>query len=325
VITGAISVGQLLFFYSLLATMLAALERLASVNLKIQEAMVALDRLNQVMDLEVEPLDERNKVSFTAVRHGLELNGVSFRYACRANVLEQVDLVIPAGRTVAIVGESGSGRSTLLKLLTGFYTPTEGRLLVDGIDARDYDLASFRAGIGLVAQEPFIFHGTMRENIALGRPGATAAEVAEAALAAGLDEFIAGLPERLETVIGERGANLSGGQRQRLAIARALLRRPEILIFDEATSHLDTATERAIQESLRTALSGRTVVLVAHRLSTVREADLIYVLHRGRVVEAGTHDELMALQGRYATLCRIQAGEEPAGAGAARWVRPSSN
>ena len=175
---------------------------------------------------------------------------------------------------MAIVGESGSGKSTLLKLLMGFYDPTEGRILIDGVDLRDFELASLRARIGLVSQEPFIFNGTMRENIALGRPGATREEVIAAARAAGLDEFIAGLPERYETVIGERGANLSGGQRQRLAIARALLRKPEILIFDEATSHLDTATERAIQENLRTALAGKTVVLVAHRLSTIKDADL---------------------------------------------------
>ena len=196
----------------------------------------------------------------------------------------------------------------------GFYGPTEGRILIDGVDLRDFDLASLRGRIGLVSQDPFIFNGTLRENIALGRPEATLEEVIEAARAAGLDEFIAGLPERYETVIGERGANLSGGQRQRLAIARALLRRPELLIFDEATSHLDTATERAIQENLRTALAGKTVVLVAHRLSTIKDADLIYVLHRGRVVEEGTHRQLMLREGRYWALWRAQtdeAGDRP--------------
>ena len=309
VISGALTIGQLMFFYSLMTYMLEPLERLASVNLKIQGAMVAIDRLHQVMDLEAEPLCDTKKAKFTAVRDALELKGVGFRYACRANVLEQVDMIIPAGKTVAIVGESGSGKSTLLKLLNGFYLPTEGRLLIDGIDVRDYDLGSLRARIGLVSQDPFIFNGSVGQNIALGLPSSSLAEVAEAARAAGLDEFIAGLPERYETIIGERGANLSGGQRQRMAIARALLRRPEILIFDEATSHLDTATEQAIQLSLRTALAGRTVVLVAHRLSTIRDADLIYVLHRGRVVEAGSHQELLDHQGRYAKLCRIQLGE----------------
>ena len=217
---------------------------------------------------------------------------VSFKYGCRANVLENLNLRIPAGKTVAIVGESGCGKSTLLKLLMGFYAPTEGRMLIDGVDLRDFELASLRSRIGIVAQDPFIFNGTIAENIALGRPEAPLGEVIAAARAAGLDEFIATLPERYETVIGERGANLSGGQRQRLAIARALVCQPEILIFDEATSHLDTATERAIQESLRTALAGKTVILVAHRLSTIREADLIYVLHQGRVAEEGTHRSL---------------------------------
>jgi ATP-binding cassette subfamily B protein len=222
-------------------------------------------------------------------------------------VLEKLNLRLPAGKTVAIVGGSGSGKSTLLKLLQGFYAPTEGRIVIDGVDMRDFELASLRAGIGVVSQEAFIFNATLLDNIAVGRPEATREEVTEAARAAGLEEFIATLPERYETVIGERGANLSGGQRQRLAIARALLRRPDLLIFDEATSHLDTATERAIQESLRTALQGKTVVLVAHRLSTIREADLIYVIGRGQVLEQGTHVELMAKRGQYAALWHAQS------------------
>jgi ATP-binding cassette subfamily B protein len=223
-------------------------------------------------------------------------------------VLEKVNLRIPAGKTVAIVGESGSGKSTLLKLLMGYYPPTDGHILIDGVDMQDYELATLRDRIGLVSQDAFVFNGTVRDNIALGRPEATLEEVFAAAQAAGLGEFIKGLPERYETVIGERGANLSGGQRQRLAIARALLRRPDVLIFDEATSHLDTATEQAIQGNLKTALAGKTVVLVAHRLSTIKDADLIYVLHQGRVAEQGTHRELLALGGHYAALCRAQTG-----------------
>jgi HlyB family type I secretion system ABC transporter len=309
VMDGALTIGQLMFFYSLLGYLLEPLERLASVNLKLQEALVAVDRLFQILDLEGEPIGAPNKVAFAGVREAIELRGAGFRYGCRADVLKGLDLRIPAGRTVAVVGESGSGKSTLLKLLMGFYEPTEGRLLIDGVDLRDFELASLRGRIGLVAQDPFIFTGTITANIALGRPGATQAEVADAAQAAGLDAFIAELPERYETVIGERGANLSGGQRQRLAIARALLRRPEVLIFDEATSHLDTATERAIQESLRTALAGKTVVLVAHRLSTIKDADRIYVLHQGRVVEEGTHRQLMERPGRYRDLWRAQTDD----------------
>lgn len=309
VIDGVLTIGQLMFFYSLLGYLLGPLERLASVNLTLQEALVAVDRLYQILDLEVEPLGNRQQATFVGVRQAIELQDVSFQYGCRAKVLDQVTLCIPAGQIVAIVGESGSGKSTLLKLLMGLYAPTDGRILIDGVDLRDFALASLRRRIGLVSQDPFIFNGTLRENIALARPGATLEEVSEAARAAGLEAFIASLPERYDTVIGERGANLSGGQRQRLAIARALVRQPEILLFDEATSHLDTATERAIQDNLKTVLAGKTVVLVAHRLSTIREADLIYVLHGSRVVQAGTHRQLVTQEGWYRTLWRVQTDE----------------
>jgi ATP-binding cassette subfamily B protein len=310
VITGALTVGQLMFFYTLSGYLLGPLERLASLNLKLQDALIAVDRLYQILDIEVEAHGNTKKSRFDRVHKGLELQEVCFRYGCRSNVLEKINLRIPAGQTVAILGESGSGKSTLLKLLMSFYEPTEGRVLIDGVDMRDFELESLRARMGLVAQDPFIFNGTIRDNIALGKPGATQEEVIEATRAAGLEEFITNLPERYETLIGERGANLSGGQRQRLAIARALLRKPEILIFDEATSHLDSATEWAIQESLKTVLAGKTVVLVAHRLSTVKEANLIYVLQRGHVVEEGTHRELLAREGWYWTLWRAQTHDQ---------------
>jgi ATP-binding cassette subfamily B protein len=307
VMDGMLTIGQLMFCYSLLAYLLEPLDRLASVNLRIQDALVAVDRLYQVLDVTLESQGRTNLVPFTSVRDALELVDVSFSYGCRGNVLEGLGLRIPAGKTVAVVGESGSGKSTLLKLLQGFYAPTRGRIRIDGVDMQDFELASLRRGIGVVSQEPFIVNGTLQENIALARPDATLAEVMDAARAAGLDEFINDLPQRYQTVIGERGANLSGGQRQRLAIARALLRRPEILIFDEATSHLDTATERAIQENLRTILAGKTVVLVAHRLSTIMSADYIYVLSHGRIVEEGNHEQLMHQEGSYAALWHAQA------------------
>jgi ATP-binding cassette subfamily B protein len=311
VMSGALTIGQLMFFSSLLGYLLGPLERLAGVNQTVQDALIAVDRLYQVLDLELEAVGAGNKVPFQRIRQGIELRGVSFKYGCRANVLNKLNLMIPAGKTVAVVGESGSGKSTLLKLLQGFYTPTDGRLLLDGVDLCDVELGSLRRGVGVVSQDAFVFNGTLRQNISVGRPEATMEEVMAAARAAGLEEFINGLPERYETVIGERGANLSGGQRQRLAIARVLLKKPDLLIFDEATSHLDTATERAIQENLKAALAGRTVVLVAHRLSTIRDADHICVLHKGEVVEEGTHQELIQGYGRYAALWRAQSDQAP--------------
>ncbi len=311
VIDGALTIGQLMFFYSLLGNLLAPLERLGSVNMQLQDALVAVDRLYQVLDLDVEQDRETKRCPFTGIRDAIVLRDVSFQYGSRAPVLKHVDLRIPAGAKVALVGESGSGKTTILKLLLQFYAPTEGQVLIDGVDIRDLDVVSLRSRIGLVSQDPFVFTGTVRDNIAMGRPEATLDEVVAAARAAGLEETIARLPMRFDTVIGERGANLSGGQRQRLAIARALLARPELLIFDEATSHLDTATERAIQDSLEVALAGKTVVTVAHRLSTVRDADIIYVLENGQVVEHGTSHELLLLGGRYARLWQAQSLHVP--------------
>lgn len=270
--------------------------------------MVVLFRV--LFDLPTERLDETDKVRFAGVKTAIELRSITFGYGCRSNVLEQLNMQIPMGKTIAIIGESGSGKSTLLKLLTGYYAPTEGQLIIDGIDARDYNLSSLRLGFGVVSQEPFIFSGTVRENIAFGCFDTTLEQVIEAAKTAGLADFIESLPLRYDTVLGERGANLSGGQRQRLAIARTVVRSPDVLIFDEATSHLDTATERAVQESLRTTLSGKTVILVAHRLSTIKDADLIYVLHQGRVVEQGTHHKMMQQRGHYAALWRAQTSDE---------------
>jgi ATP-binding cassette subfamily B protein len=313
VIAGALTIGELMFFYTLLGYLLEPLERLAGINSQVQDALVAVDRLYQVMDIEAEQIDSR-KASFPGVRDAVELKNVSFRYGCRENVLNNLNIRLPAGATVAIVGESGCGKSTLLKLMMRFYDPTAGQVLVDGVDLRDFDLASLRSRIGIVSQEPFIVNGTLRENIALGSPHAPLDEILAASRAAGLEEFINRLPERYETMLGERGANLSGGERQRLAIARAILRKPSILIFDEATSHLDTTTERAIQENLRGVFADKTVLLVAHRLSTIREADLIYVMHRGQIVEQGDHHSLMAQNGRYAALWRSQTEGSPAAA-----------
>ncbi len=309
VMAGALTIGELLFCYSLVTYLLGPLERLAGINWKIQDALVAVDRLFQILDLEPEMLDSSRKIQFSGIRDALVLQDVGFRYGYRAPVLESISICVPAGKTVAIVGESGSGKSTLLKLLMGFYAPTEGRLLIDGVDMRDYALASLRARMQIVSQDPFIFNGSVRDNVALAMPQAKLEDIRDAIQAAGLDEFVSSLPDRYDTLIGERGSNLSGGQRQRLAIARALLSKPDVLIFDEATSHLDTATERIIQRNLRTQLLGKTAILVAHRLSTVKDADYIYILHQGRILEEGTHRQLLEGKGWYEKLWRSQTDE----------------
>lgn len=243
------------------------------------------------------------------VRGGLELRGVRAGYGDGPDVLHGVDLVIPAGQTHAIVGATGSGKSTLLRLLLRFDDPRSGEVLLDGIDVRDLDWDSLRGSMGYVAQDVYMFAGTIAENIAYGRPDASQEQIIGAARDAAAMEFIDALPDGLDTWVGERGVTLSGGQRQRLALTRALLRDPAVVVLDEATSAVDNETEAAIQRALGVAAAERTTVVVAHRLSTVRHADRIWVLDQGVVREAGTHDELVASDGAYAALWRVQTGD----------------
>jgi len=303
VIDGALTPGQLLFFYTLLGFMVGPVERLSGLYVTIQDAVIAMDRLGDILDLETEKSwDTGAKVEWPGLKKGIEFRGVTFSYGSRGTVLNGVDCSIPAGKTVALVGESGSGKTTFCGLLARYHDPTAGSVSVDGFDLRDVRLGSLRARLGIVPQDPHLFHGTVRENIALGRPDASLEQIMAAAQAAQIHEFVVSQPQRYETQVGERGMNLSGGQRQRLAIARAILQDPDLLIFDEATSHLDTESERAIQASLKGILAGRTCVIVAHRLSTIRNADLILVFLEGKIAEQGSHDDLLEKKGIYQRL-----------------------
>ena len=239
----------------------------------------------------------------------VRFDGVRFAYASGGEVLRGLDLHVPAGETHAVVGLTGAGKSTVVKLLLRLYDPTGGTVSIDGVDVRELSLPSLRGAIGLVSQDVFLFDGSAHENIAYGDPGAPDEAVERAARLAEAHDFVAALPEGYDTLVGERGQKLSGGQRQRLSIARAILRDPAILVLDEATSAVDNETEAAIQRSLETVARGRTTLVIAHRLSTVRHADRIHVLEDGRVSEAGTHDELVAAGGLYAALWRVQTGE----------------
>lgn len=305
---GRLTVGQLLSFHVLLGHFLGPVRGLAGAGVSIQEAAVAAGRVGEILSLPAEVDRERGKADPASVRGHIRIEKVSFAYGTGPDVLREVTFDIPAGSTVALVGESGSGKTTLCKLLVKFYGVERGRILVDGEDLGQIRADAWRRFVGWVDQECALFEGTVRENIALGDPGASFEQVVLAARQAGAHGFISRMPEGYQTRIGERGLTLSGGQRQRLAIARALVRQPRLLILDEATSHLDSLTEAAVQEALDLRERGRTTVVVAHRLSTVCRADRIAVFHEGAVVEEGTHEELLQRRGVYATHWNRQTG-----------------
>ncbi|MCG9894224.1 MAG: ABC transporter ATP-binding protein/permease [Fimbriimonadaceae bacterium] len=273
-----------------------------------QRAMAATGRIFRLMD-ERPTMAEGSEVLPLPARGEIRFDRVSFGYAEGPDILQDISIHVPAGETHAIVGATGAGKSTLLRLLLRSHDPRSGTVSIDGRDLKTLDSAGFRRAIGFVSQDVFLFHGTVRENIAFGRPEATPEEVEAAARAAEAHEFILNLPQGYETVVGERGQKLSGGQRQRLSLARSILRDPAILALDEATSAVDNETEAAIQRSLAVVTQDRTALVIAHRLSTVRDAHRIWVLEAGRVSEAGTHDELVAAGGLYAALWRVQTGE----------------
>jgi ATP-binding cassette subfamily B protein len=277
--------------------------------------MAALDKIYDLLDQRPELADAHDALTLERVRGELRFDGVSFRYGSDddgAWALRDIDLVVPAGQTVALVGATGAGKSTFAKLVARFYDPTTGRVLLDGHDLRSVTAHSLRSQMGIVPQEGFLFSGTIRENIAFGRRDATDAEVADAARAVGADTFVEALNRGYDTQVGERGVQLSAGQRQLVAFARALVADPRILVLDEATSNVDVHTEGLIEQGLGRLVAGRTAIVIAHRLSTIQRADQIIVLEHGRIVEAGTHTELLDAGGRYFELYRDWAEQAAA-------------
>jgi subfamily B ATP-binding cassette protein MsbA len=309
VLGGEMTPGAFFSFIAALGMLYEPIKRLNKLNLVIQEGIAAAERIFQILDEEPEVKEVEGARPLPPIANSIEFRNVSFSYE-EEPILKEINVEIKKGEVIAIVGESGGGKTTLAHLIPRFFDPSQGSVLIDGIDLREVTLKSLRSQIAMVTQHTVLFNDTVRNNIAYGRPGASMEEIVAAAKAAHAHGFIEALPQGYETVIGEGGVKLSGGQRQRLCIARALLKNAPILILDEATSSLDSESEEEVQKALETLMHGRTVIIIAHRLSTVRNAGRILVLKGGRIVEEGTHSSLLAKNGEYARLYRAQALSE---------------
>ena len=308
----AISIGTVVAFTTLQTRLLFPMQQLLSVGLEVQTSLALFGRIFEYLDLPVDIVERPGARELSGVRGDVELENVWFRYAEEAPwTLQEVSARIPAGTRTALVGETGSGKTTLAYLVARLYEAQRGCVSIDGVDIRDMTLASLAATVGLVSQETYLFHASIRENLRFARPDASDAEIEDAARAAQIHGLISSLPEGYDTPVGERGYRFSGGEKQRIAIARTILRNPPVLILDEATSALDTETERAVQAALDELSRGRTTIAIAHRLSTIRDADQILVLDGGHIVERGTHEELLERAGRYAALLSVaEVGED---------------
>jgi ATP-binding cassette subfamily B protein len=305
---GQLNAGAYSVLVFLTQRLLWPLTRLAETVDLFERAMASTRRILNLIEVPVRTRSGSTALPIDNVRGELAFENVGFAYSNGAEVLHDINMHIAPGETIAVVGQTGSGKSTLMKLLLRFYSTTAGSIKLDGTDLTELKIPDLRAAFGLVSQDVFLFHGSVADNIAYGRPGADQAGIEAAARAAEAHDFILQLPQGYDTIVGERGQKLSGGQRQRISIARAVLKDPPVLILDEATSAVDNETEAAIQRSMQVITRGRTTLVVAHRLSTIVNADRIYVLDRGRVTETGSHAELLALDGLYAALWKVQAG-----------------